>query len=248
MNVARLNDLAIRALAASFLLSLTSCGGGGSSPAPTPTPVSRANLTATISNAAAIRDGATIQYQIPITVTDSGGVSSTLTTTEVTAFAGSTNLGTGTFDHTPAISPFRVAANGTARYTLTAGTVEGNDVLITRVEVRVNYRDDNANNGTATAASDIAPPPAAPVGQFTLSGAVVETPGDFVVRCALVQIVSGANSGRSVTADTNGRFSFDSLAGGALTLRVSKAEYTTSDTALTLNASTTVTIRISKAG
>ena len=245
MTHSRRHCLASRLLAASLLLRIASCGGGGgiSNPAPTPTPPSRAILSATVDTATATRDGQTINYEVVIFLTDTGGVASTLNTTDITSFSGSTNLGSESVDHTPAISPLRIPARGTAGYALTASN-DDDEVLITRVELRVNYRDDNGNLGTVTTASDITPPAPPAGGNLVLSGTVKS--GSSALADVLIDVRSGANAGRSVRTDGSGKYSLSALAAGTLTLRAAKSGYVSSEKQVNLTASSTVNFELSK--
>jgi hypothetical protein len=77
------------------------------------------------------------------------------------------------------------------------------------------------SNGTPTTPSATSAP------QFSLSGTVYNAlaGNTFGVAGATLQIATGLNSGRSTTTDGSGRYHFDGLTGGNMSIRLSAANY-----------------------
>jgi hypothetical protein len=90
-------------------------------------------------------------------------------------------------------------------------------------------------------------PPAAPSSRYSINGTVFAAGTQSGIAGARVDIVSGANAGRSVTADGSGRYTFADLEGGPLTLRASAAGYAPAEQAVVLGADQTVNLSIAAA-
>jgi hypothetical protein len=77
------------------------------------------------------------------------------------------------------------------------------------------------SNSTPTTPSATSTP------QFSLSGTVYNalSGNTFGVAGATLQIATGPNSGRSTTTDSSGRYHFDGLTGGNMSIRLSAANY-----------------------
>ena len=116
-------------------------------------------------------------------------------------------------------------------------------------EALLHYTDDNQKAGTLTLTASIpAPPGPPPNARFTVSGTVVETPGNFPIRDATVTVTTGAPSGASTRTDGNGRYTLSGVAAGSVTIRASKQEYDGVDQAINLRADQTLNFTLKKSG
>ncbi len=73
--------------------------------------------------------------------------------------------------------------------------------------------------------------------KYTLSGTITETGTSNVASGARVEVVEGANQGKSATADTDGRYRLDELDAGTFTIRVGAEGFEAETRSVTLNAS-----------
>lgn len=237
------------AVALCIALLFGSCdgGGGGSNPAPTPSPIRRANLSATASGSAT-RTSAAINYRVPTTFTDSGGVASSLTSADITFFAGSQNLGTSRVDHSSPGNTVRVPANGAMSIVYTFSDDDFSRPVVTRLEFRNSYTDDSGGTGVVSFSADITPPagpPPPPPGSATLTGSV--RTGSTFLSDALVEVRTGSSAGRSTRTDGNGHYTLGSLVTGTFSVRASKDGYNASEKQTTVSTTGTLDFDLTRA-
>jgi len=117
-------------------------------------------------------------------------------------------------------------------------TIEASGVLTIRrsgqVEVRAAYQN-MAGTMTLTVSAP-QPPPPPPSGEFILSGTVHDsTLTGAGLGGVLVRIVSGPNTGTSITTSADGRFGFLKVKGGEAVVEAQKDGYQTARTTVTLD-------------
>lgn len=78
----------------------------------------------------------------------------------------------------------------------------------------------------------------------SLCGTVRSSSTNATISAAELEILTGANAGRRVTADNAGAFCLNNLQQGGLTVRIRASGYSTSDQNLTVNGMTVVTFTL----
>jgi len=94
--------------------------------------------------------------------------------------------------------------------------------------------------GKSPAAPSPAPPAPEPERGYSLRGAVVVAPTGTAVPTAEVDIAAGVNAGRKTSVDTEGRYAFQDLTPGAMTVRASATGYESVKSDVVLDSDKTV--------
>lgn len=229
---------------------LASCGGGGSGAGPSTTPPPKKfDPSGTLTMTTTV-DASGIHYSASIQLSEHGGLGASMGNVDMTYKVNGSPYARATFDSGQAWlggtrlnalnnlgSNFLIAIDGTP-----TATADGAEAVL-------HYTDDNQKAGTMTLTATIpAPPGPPPNARFTVSGTVVESPGNFPVRDATVAVTSGATAGKSVQTDGNGHYTLSGIAGGPVTIRASKTEYDAVDQVINLLADGTLDFSMKKSG
>jgi hypothetical protein len=196
------------------------------------------------------------QYGVRLTVRETGGqIGATLGTVEFTFAKDGSSFATATVDN--AWQPSHVAAG--ASMDARAITIHGTDLtrpIATRLTVRVNFVDDNQVSGAITQSADVPQPPTAPspptpptpptppATTYTLSCLVQDDATNAGLSDAQVQVLDGANTGKSTVSSSNGQCSLGGLTAGSFTVRVTRSGYQTLDKSVTLPSDTRIEFKL----
>jgi len=195
-------------------------------------------------------DSSGFNYTAEIQLAEHGGLGASMGNVDITYKLNGTALATFTFESSQAwAGGTRLNALNNLGSNFLIVTESTGTVIPDSAEALLHYTDDNQKAGTMTLSASIpAPPGPTPDARFTVSGTVVETPGNFPVRNATVTVTTGATSGASTRTDGNGRYTLSSVAAGPVTIRASKTEYDSGDQAINLRANATLDFSMKKTG
>jgi len=229
---------------------LASCGGSGAGPSQTPPPaVKTFSPTGTLTMTSDV-DSSGFNYTATIQLAEHGGLGASMGNIDITYKQNGASLATLTFESSQAwLGGTRLNALNNLGSNFLVVTESTGTVIPDSAEALLHYTDDNQKAGTMTLTASIPAPPAPPANaRFSVSGTVVETPGNFPIRDATVTVTTGATSGASTRTDGNGRYMLSSVAAGPVTIRASKTEYDSVDQAINLRVNATLDFSLKKTG
>jgi len=109
------------------------------------------------------------------------------------------------------------------------------------VVAKITFADGGASTSSATASADIATPAAA---HFTLSGTVSDETSARLIASGRVEVLDGADAGKSTSTDGGGAYSLSGLAGGTFTVRASASGYTAREQSVTVARDSTLDLKL----
>lgn len=226
----------LRALSFALLVVFcANCGGGSTPTGPsTPPPPTRAQLSVSMANVTGERAAVGHTYRFQVTVRETGGATATVTSVALVLFRGDGTTGGSTRNSDLPFAPIAASGSGSANWTLDDFSSAS---YATRLQVTVTYSDQTGSQ-SATATADVPALPAGPT-TFTLCGTVRD--GSVPVDAAQVAIVGTA---RTTLTDGAGRYCFDGLSSGSVTLRVSKSGWDTVERVVNVTGNTTVDVTL----
>jgi hypothetical protein len=231
-------------------MSLAGCGSSGGGPAPTPTPVAKTfSPTGTLTMTSSV-DSTGINYTASIQLSEHGGLGASIGNVDITYKVNGATLGTVSFDGAQAwVGGTRLNAMNNLGSNFLILVDSAGTVIPDSADALVHYTDDGQKTGSLTLTASIPAPPGPPSNaRFTVTGTVVESPGNFPIRDATVAVTTGATSGASTRTDGNGRYTLSGVAAGAVTIRASKQEYDGVDQTINLRADQQLDFTLKKSG
>lgn len=237
-------------LVVAVAVSLASCGGSGTEPSKTPPPAAKTfSPTGTLTMTSSV-DSSGFNYTAAIQLAEHGGLGASMGNVEITYKLNGAALVTLVFESPQAwLGGTRLNALNNLGSNFLVATESSGTIIPDSADALLHYTDDNQKAGTLTLTASIpAPPGPPPNARFTLTGSVLESPGNFAVRDATVAVTTGATSGASTRTDGNGRYTLNGVAGGVVTIRASKQEYDAADLTINLRADQTLNFTLTKTG
>lgn len=216
--------------------SPTEPSSGGTAPSPNVSIVSMSVAAETLVSGAHV-------YRVTVKLRESGGAAATIASIDLSFMNGSSLV---TSSHVE--RPISDAANIlSANSTLDSREITTTDEDLshphaTSVAAKVNYTYGAALTRSADGAAEV---PLSVPPTFTLSGAVTEenTAGRAVAG-GMVQVVDGANAGKSSSTDGNGNYTLADLRAGSFTVRASANGYAAAERAVTVPQDTRLDLRL----
>jgi len=225
-------------------VALTSCtskapsepSAAGTTPSPNVSIVSMDVASETLVSGARV-------YRVTVKLRESGGAAATIASVDLSFMNGTSVVTSSHIDRPISDAANVLAANSTidTREFLTTDE-DRTHPHATSVVAKVSYTYGAALTRSADGSAAV-PLSAAPT--FTLSGVVTEenTAGRPIAG-GLVQVVDGANAGKSASTDGNGSYTLADLASGSFTVRATAGGYNAAERAVTINEDTRLDLRL----
>ena len=185
-------------------------------------------------------------YRVTVKLRESGGAAATIASVDLTFMNGSATIASAHSDHPISDAANLLAANATIDTRELVSTDEDRShPHATSVAAKVNYTYGAAVTKSADATAAV-PLSAAPT--FTLAGVITEetAAGGPVLR-ATIQVLDGANAGKSSSGDGGGNYTLTELAAGSFTVRATASGYITAEQGVTVAADTRLDLKMQRA-
>jgi hypothetical protein len=218
------------------------CSGGNSSSTTGPTAPSRAPAAFVITafEVTFSQDATTRRYVVHLAVRETAGqTGGTMGVVEFTLMKDGAGFATASVDNAWQTAHVNGGGAMDAR-TITVTDSDMTRPIASRISVKINFVDDDQRSGTLTQATDVPQPPTLnppappPATTYTLSCIVQDDGTNAGLSDALVQILNGANAGKSTSSTAGGQCSLGGLVAGTFTVRVTRSGYQTLDKDVTL--------------
>jgi hypothetical protein len=184
-------------------------------------------------------------YRVTVKLRESGGAAATIASVDLTFMNGSATLTSSHIDRPISDAANVLAANATIDTRELLSTDEDRShPHATSVAAKVNY---TYGAALTKSADGTAPVPLSAAPTFTLAGAITEetAAGGPVLR-ATVQVLDGANAGKSSPGDGGGNYSLTDLVAGSFTVRVTASGYITAEQGVTVAADTRLDLKMQR--
>jgi carboxypeptidase family protein/all-beta uncharacterized protein len=228
-------SLAALLIAASAFIS--ACAKDQSTPTqPTP-PTTRPNVTIAATLVLGESRATGYAYRVIVNLKESAGVAATITGVDLTFVNGSTVIASSHFDKPISDGANVVPASGTmSTRELTTVDADATHPFATSVQARVTFTDGTAFVSTASATADVPPlSPSAPQ-TYTLTGVITDASTHAGIGGARLDVLAGANAGKTTTTDGTGAYSLRDLIADSFRLRASATGYSTGEQGVTVPA------------
>src|SRR6185295_18782914 len=209
---------------------------GGTAPSPNISVVSMAVAAETLVSGTHV-------YRVTVKLRESGGAAATIASIDLSFMNGSSLVTSSHVERPISDAANILSANSTIdSREITTTDDDLSHVHATSVAAKVNYTYGAALTRSADGAAEV-PLSVAPT--FTLSGVVTEenTAGRAVAG-GTVQVVDGANAGKSSSTDGNGSYTLADLRAGSFTVRASASGYTAAERSVTIAQDTRLDLKL----
>jgi hypothetical protein len=220
-----------------LFLTLPACGSNTSSaPTPQPTPTVRPAITITSISVSSEKQSTGYAYRAIVGLKESAGVAATISSVDL-AFISGTSVLVSQHDKPISDSSNVVPANGSiATKELMTVDADASHSVATTVRAQVTFTDGASFTGTATGSADVPAPPVPEPQAFTLTGVITDVGTRAGIEGARLEIVSGANAGKSAMTDRSGAYMIRDLSAGSFRLRASATGYDAGEQGVTVPA------------
>ena len=232
-----------------LFLALPACGSNTSSaPTPQPTPTVRPAITITSISVSSEKQSTGYAYRAIVGLKESAGVAATISSVDL-AFISGTSVLVSQHDKPISDSSNVVPANGSiATKELMTVDADASHSVATTVRAQVAFTDGTSFTGTATGTADVPAPIALEPQAFTLTGVITDVGTRAGIEGARLEIVSGANTGKTATTDRSGAYTIRELAAGNFRLRASATGYDAGEQGVTVPANPRADFELRRSG
>jgi carboxypeptidase family protein/all-beta uncharacterized protein len=194
---------------------------------PTPTPTVQPKITITSISVTSERRTTGYAYAAVVHLREDGGAAATISSVDLAFLSGVGTVVSSHHDQPVAGDGSVCPASGTAA-TKQLMTIDADPShpIASNVQVTVRYTDGASFVGSANGTAPVPPvgePP--PAQTYSLTGVITDVSTHAGIQGARLEVLSGANAGKSAVADASGTYVIDQLVADSFRLRASASGY-----------------------